>query len=138
MEDSNSESSGKFPKSSNAFVIVLLPYAGAMVNSSAFYSKGRDMSPNKDDSSKMERTKKKVEWSSSLSSIEPQTTPDYRSPTWDSDTGKAYVAFVSRKEKLNAFELTFYFIATTTIRSPFVLLFGRLRPTRNGHSPNSG
>ena len=38
-------------------------------------------------SNKMERSKKKVEWSRNLSSVE-SFAPEDRSPTWDSEAGK--------------------------------------------------
>jgi hypothetical protein len=37
----------------------------------------------------MERTKKKVEWRNNLSSAEPSSVPEDRSPMWDHETGTA-------------------------------------------------
>jgi len=45
-------------------------------------------------SNRMERTKKKVEWSSNLSSVE-SFAPEDRSPNWDSETGESVTPLFS-------------------------------------------
>lgn len=73
-------------------------------------------------SNKMERSRKKVEWSSNLSSVE-SAAPEDRSPNWDNETGKQFLSctslsFVSR------------FILTKHSRPSVVLLFGRRTPPK--------
>lgn len=60
-----------------------------MVHPSSSNSDSGDSSSNKDGSSKMERPKKKVEWSSNLNPTEPPA-PEDRSPMWDSEAGKTF------------------------------------------------